>query len=890
MSTYDQIVSAVLNYYNSDSEIYKKVMAGGPLSVGEMNAVLSSVPYLQPVTSISGARVGIDAQVTFKEPVNPIEFVVGDSNYGGSSYGGSSGGVTGGGSVGSGGGIGGTVPGNASSDGAGGISISAGASKLGDTLKVIADKASLAVTGVNIGAKLGFKIDEALYENFPDFWEQAFGKVSPQDFANIFSEDIVGNKFLRTLFGIDENYYLTQYVPEEAIAATYQALRDMGVLSGAKIEPEIYPDQRVDFVIDGENIESTIARNIAVWATGANNPFTRYGYSANDAIYAFNSWCVSKGINPHDYVGSFASSQVTGRGNMIHKGSIAYTWALGEDEYGEYWYYTVKTAVGNPNYVSFVIGGNENGMYCGDVGAFQPHYYLNPTYRNGDFYITCSTSGMMMKESPAVDGISQMDDVQAPYPTPSPDVITGPDVPTILPQLKQAVPELFENPITVGVPQEDGTVTPITYYPIPWATALPSPLPTDSTGHTVSPLQIPDPVTSPDASQVGDPVTDPDTGEITYTDPKVNPQTAPQIIENPAPNPTTTPTVQPLPEPEISPDPSPDPSAPSIPPDNPTTPPNTGEGENDPITPVVGESNAMWAVYNPSVGQLNQFGAWLWSPNFIDNILRLFQSPMDGIIGIHKIYATPPRGGSQNITVGYLDSGVASTTVPSQYTEVDCGEIDMQEYFGNVFDYAPFTEVAIYLPFIGFAKLDVANVMRGRIKVKYGIDVYTGACLAMVQVRRDGFNPILYTFGGDCAVHYPVSSGSYSGIISSLIGAGASALTAVATGGMSAVGAAAMGAGLIANNKGFDVSHSGGLSGNTGAMGPKKPYIVIKRPQTEVATNVEAYDGKPANKTTAIGSCKGFVKCKVVKLTLSGAYGDELDEVKNLLTSGIYVT
>lgn len=865
MSTYDQIVSAVLNYYNSDSEIYKKVMAGGPLSVGEMNAVLSSVPYLQPVTSISGARVGIDAQVAFKEPVNPIEFVVGDSNYGGSSYGGSSGGVTGGGSVGSGGGIGGAVPGNASTDGAGGISISAGASKLGDTLKVVADKASLAVTGVNIGAKLGYKIDQALYENFPDFWEQAFGKVSPQDFANIFSEDTAGNRFLRTLFGITESG-MTQYVPEDAIAATYQALRDIGALDTSGHD------------------EAT-----SVLTTGLNQPIRSTGsyYITND---------MGNGRTWINYI--IAEGKVVPLGNGLDHVGIASanpgTFIVGYTGTG------YSTPISGSN--RFNIGKSNTYTYDGKTVYFTT--YSQALARPGNVGVTGALSNAGTWDGPSawtsvfgdsthvgpVDGITEMGTDQAPFPTPSPDVITGPDVPTILPQLKQEVPELFENPITVGVPQEDGTVKPITYYPIPWATALPSPLPTDSTGRTISPLQIPDPVTSPDASQVGDPVTDPDTGEITYTDPKVNPQTAPQIIETPAPNPTTTPTVQPLPEPEISPDPSPDPSAPSIPPDNPTTPPNTGEGENDPITPAVGESNAMWAVYNPSVGQLNQFGAWLWSPNFIDNILRLFQSPMDGIIGIHKIYATPPRGGSQNITVGYLDSGVASTTVPSQYTEVDCGEIDMQEYFGNVFDYAPFTEVAIYLPFIGFAKLDVANVMRGRIKVKYGVDVYTGACLAMVQVRRDGFNPILYTFGGDCAVHYPVSSGSYSGIISSLIGAGASALTAVATGGMSAVGAAAMGAGLIANNKGFDVSHSGGLSGNTGAMGPKKPYIVIKRPQTEVATNVEAYDGKPANTTTAIGSCKGFVKCKVVKLTLSGAYGDEIDEVKNLLTSGIYVS
>ena len=313
-------------------------------------------------------------------------------------------------------------------------------------------------------------------------------------------------------------------------------------------------------------------------------------------------------------------------------------------------------------------------------------------------------------------------------------------------------------------------------------------------------------------------------------------------------------------------------------------PSNTGHGLVPAVVLPTGDASSLWAVYHPTQSELNAFGAWLWSSDFVEQIKRLFNDPMQAVIGVHKVFAPIPTGGSSTIKCGYLDSGVSSATVSSQYTEVDCGTVDCREYFGNVFDYDPHTKVSIYLPFIGVVPLKVSEVMRASINVTYGVDVITGACLAKVKVTRDGGGGILYSYGGSCACHYPISSGSYAGIISGIVTSAIGIAGGIATGNpLSAIGGAM--AGL--HQAHTDVQRSGGFTGCAGAMGPKIPYLIIDRPQTRLAADFPSYQGKPANSTQFIGDCSGFVRATEVHFSAPGIFDEEAREVESLLKAGV---
>lgn len=321
--------------------------------------------------------------------------------------------------------------------------------------------------------------------------------------------------------------------------------------------------------------------------------------------------------------------------------------------------------------------------------------------------------------------------------------------------------------------------------------------------------------------------------------------------------------------------------------------PNTGTGDTPPTTDPALAVESMWHVYYATPEQLSALGQWLWSTNIIDQIVRMFQNPMEAIIGVHALYVAPRFSGQVPIVVGNLTSTSNAHPLTAQYQALDCGSVWLTEYFGNVFDYDPFTEVSLYLPFVGIVKLDTADVMRARISVIYGIDCYTGACLAKVSINRDGAGGVLYEYPGNCAVEYPVSGASYSRMLQSIV---AAAMSAVAVGiktggapGTEALGAATAGAAFLGSGEKISIQRAGSLGGNAGVMGAKIPYLIISRPQPNTAYLFSHYQGIPVNKTVRVSECSGFQRFSSIHLKCPFAYKEELEEIEMLLEKGILI-
>lgn len=404
----------------------------------------------------------------------------------------------------------------------------------------------------------------------------------------------------------------------------------------------------------------------------------------------------------------------------------------------------------------------------------------------------------------------------------------------IIDLLKQQFPEIWNPtdptqpvPIKNGALQDDGTVTDTIYIPVP----------------------VPDGGTNTQPETNPDTPTKPDPDNPTSTDSVVK-------ITNPTPNPT---------EPED----------------------DTGKGNTPAYPAPTGSADALYKIYNPTNQQIKDFGAWLWSSSFVDQILKLFNDPMQAIISLHKIYASPHIGGTIDIKVGYLNSGVSSKWVDEQYIDVDCGSVNVLEISGNVIDYM--SDIRIYLPFIGIVPLSVDDVMRGTVGVKYRIDVITGTLAAFVSITRDaGAGGVIYQYTGSMAEVYPLSSGSYMGIITGVLGIAAGIAGTIATGGAAAPALIGGAAGLSALHT--KVEHSNGFAGNAGALAAKKPYIIVSRPQAAMSNGIGANTGWPANYFVKLSQCKGFTKVKSIHLSgIDGADDTELAEIEALLKEGVII-
>lgn len=288
---------------------------------------------------------------------------------------------------------------------------------------------------------------------------------------------------------------------------------------------------------------------------------------------------------------------------------------------------------------------------------------------------------------------------------------------------------------------------------------------------------------------------------------------------------------------------------------------------NIPIIPLIplfsGSGDGMVNVYNPTRNQVALLTQFLWSNDFLDKIKKIFQDPMEAIISLSVFYATPHIAAeTEEIIVGTVPTGVTGCNiVDQQYINIACGTINLNRYFGNVLDYIA-TSVELYLPFIGYVPIDVASAMGKSIEVHYRIDVLTGDCVAFISVGSQ----LLYSFNGNCSVKLPISASSYTNQITgaaSLIGSlGIGLLTKNI--GTAAIGAAASVPSLLNHQ----VQRGGSLVGNAGAMGQRKPYLIITRQKEYNPTNYNRYYGYPSNETVTLSSCvgSGYTRVKDIRL------------------------
>lgn len=405
------------------------------------------------------------------------------------------------------------------------------------------------------------------------------------------------------------------------------------------------------------------------------------------------------------------------------------------------------------------------------------------------------------------------------------------------------------------------------------------------------PVEIPD--------TVGNPM------EVGYTEPQITTQDGdlPDPSADPDPEPDaepvpswkrvikginniTDPDPDPDPEPYPSPVPTPEPAPEPATPQEPVDPP-TDDGGITPaiIPPTDGANTGMNNVYNPTKAEMREFNAFLWSNDFIDTIKKILNDPMQAVIALQIVYVTPPTESGHTIVVGSIDTEVSSNIVTSQYVSVNCGSVSIPEYFKDYTDYSPYTQVSCYLPFIGFVQLDTDDIVGSTVSIEYTVDLFTGTCLAEITVTKGNMSAVLYTFNGNCAVQLPLTSATHSSIVGTLTGV-STALLGVSTGNpLLALGGIASAGMSYAKN---DISRSGSLGSNAGAMGIKKPYILVRRP---VAYNAERYNefiGIPSNKTVVLSTLSGYTRIQETHVeNIAGATDREKDMILTQLKQGV---
>ena len=308
--------------------------------------------------------------------------------------------------------------------------------------------------------------------------------------------------------------------------------------------------------------------------------------------------------------------------------------------------------------------------------------------------------------------------------------------------------------------------------------------------------------------------------------------------------------------------------------------------------------------------------------SIIDNIkkgLQLFGAePFQAICGIKYFPCSLSNivtAASQNYIYfgSYKHEGVTVDKVVNLNSGgyIDAGTVTLTPVQQSYRSFEPYCGLTVYLPYIGWQKLNIADYFGKTVNIRYYIDIYTGACAAALvangvlidyftgtigvelpvtgqmlsQYANSALNSILGTAGGTVG-------GALSGAMmgSAIPGVG-TAVGAVA--GAAVVGGASLAAGVFKMSQKGTPKDSNHTKGNfTSSIGSYLPQYVIFRFDVHdliIPDLLTDLYGRPSAASGRVSNFSGFLQADTVKLNTSGMTEEEANEITSLLKEGVFV-
>ena len=185
------------------------------------------------------------------------------------------------------------------------------------------------------------------------------------------------------------------------------------------------------------------------------------------------------------------------------------------------------------------------------------------------------------------------------------------------------------------------------------------------------------------------------------------------------------------------------------------------------------------------------------------------------------------------IRFGRYDTKVAAKLVENDEFDIDCGTVSIEGVYNNAVDYD--SDIEFYLPFVGPISIPTNRVMDSTVSLVYHVNVFNGDCVASICVND-------------------IEVGRASGNIS------------------------------------YEVpyTNSESYSKNIGIVQPQ--YLANLTPSVTISTPIAETTGVIGQRSiVTIGSLNGFAKFdNIQSLVIDGTKG-EIDMIKSLLESGVYI-
>lgn len=322
--------------------------------------------------------------------------------------------------------------------------------------------------------------------------------------------------------------------------------------------------------------------------------------------------------------------------------------------------------------------------------------------------------------------------------------------------------------------------------------------------------------------------------------------------------------------------------------------------------------SGMVNLYQMKTTQIRDFAKFLWSSdmadwdNFINTLKQWFYNPLDSIISLsicpvdffyNYIGKESVLNEATNIKLAGFDTGVKGHLCSNNIKTISLGKLSIRPYYNSYLDCNPHTKWSLFLPYIGFKDID-SDVLYSEgytdMEVEYMVDLITGVCVANILVEKEAngthLKHVLYTFAGNMNTVIPISSANMRDFMSATVGAAASTMGVLASGGtITPVIAGSMLAqqGLNIASQKVNVAHSGGMSLESGSFGHQFAYLVVTRPREARPEHYKNINGIPSEISGTLEMFSGFTQVSSVVVEINGATDSEKKEIEQLLKEGV---
>ena len=290
------------------------------------------------------------------------------------------------------------------------------------------------------------------------------------------------------------------------------------------------------------------------------------------------------------------------------------------------------------------------------------------------------------------------------------------------------------------------------------------------------------------------------------------------------------------------------------------------------------------SIYAPLSSELVSLSTYMWSDTFIDGVKKLYANPSDSLIMLGIVPIEVPSVVDSDVKIGGISTGISMHKATAQFIEVDCGTINLNEFFGSCFDYQPYTQLQLYCPFSGYHEIDTDICMSNSLNLRYNFDILSGTYIAYLLVN----NSVMYQWSGQALTVLPTSAYNIDALIKGAVATTASVAGAVATGGALAPIAGAMTVASVTSMK-PNVSHGGDVSSSAALLSVRQPHIIIKRPRQVLPADYNKTSGYPAMYTATLSDLTGYTEIYNIHLEDMSCTDDEKTEIERLLKEGVII-